>query len=495
MIKKLHYCFGATFLASLICLTNSARAQSWNLTGAPGADWYSVQLSANGAGILALSQAGSLFISTNAGASFTLISWGSGPNWYEVAGSADLSKLVGVNSDFSHIYTSTNYGATWSTNNIATLQTGGSQTWQNVASSADGNVLIALATYEYAVPNNPGTGQYSYGGFGIGTGGFFNGFGVGEYIKNDPKTRGKGGGGPTPDGGGSSEIGAIDAGGLFFGGYNYDAFTVYSAEYGFIFGGYSYTGGVFAPGTSVSGSLIYTSTNGGLNWNQSGGSPDDLYSLALSADGSTFVVGGTSSMNTASSSLGTVVTQPPIPGQWVADAISADGAKLIGAATGGPIFTSTNAGVEWSTNNAPDDTWTTVACSADGSIMVAAGSDGRNYFSSTSGLSWTSLGSLAVGTSHGISMSADGNELVAINGNSIYMMQNTNSPLLEIHPSSENVGLSWLIPSMNFSLQQSADLRSWSNAPVQPTLNSSNLHYGVTLPLATTGSLFYRLAH
>jgi hypothetical protein len=92
-------------------------------------------------------------------------------------------------------------------------------------------------------------------------------------------------------------------------------------------------------------------------------------------------------------------------------------------------------------------------------------------------------------------MSADGNELVAINGNSIYMMQNTNSPLLEILPSSENVGLSWLIPSMNFSLQQSADLRSWSNAPVQPTLNSSNLHYGVTLPPATTGGLFYRLAH
>jgi hypothetical protein len=353
-----------------------------------------------------------------------------------------------------------------------------------VASSADGNVLIALATYEYVVPNNP---------VGIGTGGFFNGFGAGTYIKNDPKARGKGGGGPTPDDG--SEIGAIDAGGLFFGGYNYDAFTVYSAEYGFIFGGYSYTGGVFAPGTSVSGSLIYTSTNGGLNWNQSGGSPDDLYSLALSADGSTFVVGGTSSMNTASSSLGTVVTQPPIPGQWVADAISADGAKLIGAATGEPIFTSTNAGVDWSTNNAPDDTWTTVACSADGSIMVAAGSDGRNYFSSTSGLSWTSLGSLAVGTSLGISMSADGNELVAINGNSIYTMHNTNSPLLEIHPSSENVGLSWLIPSMNFSLQQSADLRSWSNAPVQPTLNSSNLHYGVTLPPTTTGGLFYRLAH
>src|ERR1700689_810373 len=98
MIKKLHHFFGATFLASLICLTNSARAQSWNLTGAPGTDWYSVQLSANGAGILALTQAGSLVISTNAGASFTLISW-AGPKWYEVAGSADLSKLVGVNSD------------------------------------------------------------------------------------------------------------------------------------------------------------------------------------------------------------------------------------------------------------------------------------------------------------------------------------------------------------------------------------------------------------
>ena len=494
MIKKLHHFFGATFLASLICVTHSARGQSWNLTGAPSAAWYSVQLSANGAGILALTQAGSLSISTNAGAAFALIS--SGPNWYEVAGSADLSKLVGVNSDFSHIYTSTNYGATWSTNSIATLQTGGSQTWQNVASSADGNVLIALATYEYAVPNNTtGTGVgVGYGiGFGYGYGGF-NGFGAGSYIRNDPKTRGKGGGGLTPNGGGNS-IGAIDAGGLFFGGYNYDAFTVYSAAYGFIFGGYSYTGGLFAPGTSVSGSLIYTSTNGGLNWNQSGGSPDDLYSLALSADGSTFVVGGTSSMNTASSSLGTVVTQPPIPGQWVADAISADGAKLIGAAASGPIYTSTNAGVDWSTNNAPSDTWTTVACSADGSVMVAAGSDGRIYFSSTSGLSWTPVSPLAVGTSQGISLSADGNELVAIHGNWIYRMQKANSPLLEIHPSSENVGLSWLIPSMSFGLQQSADLRSWSNAPVQPTLNSSNLHYGVTLPPATTGGLFYRLAH
>ncbi len=119
----------------------------------------------------------------------------------------------------------TDSGATWSTNKIATLQTKGSQTWQNVASSAGGNVLIALATYN--THNNPVTGQSSPMGLELTVASLM---GL-EWVRILKGSRNRWQGRWrtfAPDGGGRcTEIGAIDAGGLFFGGYNYDVFRLF----------------------------------------------------------------------------------------------------------------------------------------------------------------------------------------------------------------------------------------------------------------------------
>ena len=67
-------------------------------------------------------------------------------------------------------------------------------------------------------------------------------------------------------------------------------------------------------------------------------------------------------------------------------------------------------------------------------------------------------------------------------------------PLLSIGSAGANVGLSWLVPSTSFVLQQSSDLTlaNWVDLTNPPTLNFANLHNQVTLPRLPRNT-FYRL--
>jgi hypothetical protein len=60
--------------------------------------------------------------------------------------------------------------------------------------------------------------------------------------------------------------------------------------------------------------------------------------------------------------------------------------------------------------------------------------------------------------------------------------------------SGATLGLSWLVPSTRFVLQQNSDLSStnWVDVPTPPTLDYTNLHQRVTLT-PSLGSSFYRL--
>ncbi len=71
----------------------------------------------------------------------------------------------------------------------------------------------------------------------------------------------------------------------------------------------------------------------------------------------------------------------------------------------------------------------------------------------------------------------------------------TLSPSLRIHPSGTNAVISWLVPSMNFTLQQNTDLGSpnWINVTVAPVLNMADLHNEVTGP-STLGNAYFRLS-
>ena len=61
------------------------------------------------------------------------------------------------------------------------------------------------------------------------------------------------------------------------------------------------------------------------------------------------------------------------------------------------------------------------------------------------------------------------------------------------HARMDNV-ISWLIPSQDFTLQQSPDLLSWTDVTNPPVLNLTNLQNQVTLP-PLDGSSFFRLKH
>ena len=99
-----------------------------------------------------------------------------------------------------------------------------------------------------------------------------------------------------------------------------------------------------------------------------------------------------------------------------------------------------------------------------------------------------------------VASSADGGKLVAVaeNDGGIYTAQSTSpstsTPQLNLTPSGSNLAFSWLVPSMNFVLQQNLDLTTtnWVTLTNTPTLNCTNLQDELTLS-PTNGSGFFRL--
>ena len=122
-------------------LTWTARASNQN--------WYSVASSSDGTKLAAVGSDGSFYTSSDSG-----VTWGEPIyfplNWLKVASSADGTKLVLAPFNYNgSIYTSTNSGATLTARFSA--QNGG---WVSLASSADGTKLAATDGY-----GNGGIGQ------------------------------------------------------------------------------------------------------------------------------------------------------------------------------------------------------------------------------------------------------------------------------------------------------------------------------------------------
>jgi photosystem II stability/assembly factor-like uncharacterized protein len=106
----------------------------------------------------------------------------------------------------------------------------------------------------------------------------------------------------------------------------------------------------------------------------------------------------------------------------VAVASSADGTKLVAVVNSGQIYTSTDAGVNWTARDS-SRSWSDVASSADGTRLVAtvdSGAGGAIYVSTNSGATW-SLTSANTGVRwFSVASSADGLKLVANGGLTVY---------------------------------------------------------------------------
>jgi hypothetical protein len=188
---------------------------------------------------------------------------------------------------------------------------------------------------------------------------------------------------------------------------------------------------------------------------------------------------------------------------WTAVAMSADGTRIAATGSnayvngnlGGFLFSSSNSGATANSDFTTVTKWTSITCSADGMRLVAVAGSGEIYTSVDAGTNWSAVDAPKANWS-GVASSADGTKLVAVaSGGGIYTLQATPAPTLNVISSTTNLLLSWIVPSQKFVLQQSSDLtaHSWTNVPGSPVLNFTNLHNEVIVP-PPTGSVFYRLA-
>lgn len=344
----------------------------------------------------------------------------------------------GGNGADEPIFTSTNSGLTWISNNIIP--------WINitsVASSADGKILVGVGYNSDSVPPSPIT--YALTNSGLAWTLYSPGSAIMTSIASSAD--------------GSRLVAAANFENL--GGYCYYS-TNLGANWSFINSlPFSYWNSIAcsADGTKLCAVInrdnptVYVSTNSGLSWTNVivGGQPGAV--VAVSADGSKFMLLTEYEFNASTNSGDTWMHYPnSLYARFCPLASSADGNKLV-TGVSGVIYTSTNGGANWFSNSAPNTTWNSVASSADGS------------------------------------------ELFAVSSNGIYTLQVAPMPQLNINPSSGNLALSWIVPSTNFVLQQNLDLTTtnWTYVTDTPTLNLSSLQYQVSI-LPTNSSAFYRLA-
>jgi len=79
--------------------------------------------------------------------------------------------------------------------------------------------------------------------------------------------------------------------------------------------------------------------------------------------------------------------------------------------------------------------------------------------------------------------------------NQVWSYQTNPLPdLMAVNLTSNRMFISWLLPSINFVLQQNTDLSTtnWITLTNTPILNLTNLHQEVSLPAPETAG-FYRL--
>ncbi len=239
--------------------------------------------------------------------------------WRSVASSADGNKLVAAEDEQGWIFTSTNAGATWT-------QTSASNSfWYSVASSGDGTKLVAVDGPRGIVITSTNSGATW------------------------------------------AQTSAPNA-------YWYSAA---SSKDG--------TKLVVVPDPGE----IYTSTNSGATWTQTSTPNYNWFSVASSADGTKLVAGGPYVYTSINSGATWMPTFGPINGPaWSSIGSSADGSKLVATAQSSGIYTSTNAGVSW-TQTSTGASMYSVASSADGTKLVAGGYNGGIYTSTNSGATWT----------------------------------------------------------------------------------------------------------
>jgi hypothetical protein len=287
-------------------------------------------------------------------------------NWKGIASSADGRKLVAV-VGVGHIFTSTNYGTTW-TERAANL---GNLNWSCVASSGDGDKLVA-GTFGGAIFTSTDSGTNWTPRFVN-----LNWNSVASSLD------------------GVNLVATSAAGHIYTStnsGVNW-TLRLGPANWSSV----ASSGNGVKLVATVQGGMIFTSTNSGINWTARD-SNRAWVSVASSTDGNWLVAAVNNGDLYASADSGTTWTAagPVSPVAWTSVASSADGARLAAVINLGGIYVSTDSGATWLPRGGfPSLGWTTVASSADGSTLAAAGTSTQIYVSSQATTTPGTAGSLS----------------------------------------------------------------------------------------------------
>lgn len=152
-------------------------------------------------------------------------------------------------------------------------------------------------------------------------------------------------------------------------------------------------------------------------------------SIACSTDGSFVVISGASQGTFTSSDAGVSWTTRTAPVSATDVACNYNGTILYATVSGSNIQKSTDYGASWtSLSGSVSGTWMTIACSSNGQYVVAgttSGTTGNLYVSSNSGTDWTMISSMGVKSWYGTAVSSDGSKMVACAYNG-YIYTSTN---------------------------------------------------------------------
>jgi hypothetical protein len=369
-------------------------------------------------------------------------------SWRSIACSADGSKIVacaGYPSGDGLIYVSTNSGIDWLPMSAPVTN------WIKVFSSADGTKLVGLAN---AAPSSSCWPFVS-----TNSGWTWAAANVPNWIEDEVALSADGTRMVTID---------INYGGYFYSSTNSGATWSGSIS---VSGGFTITIGSAAEGSKLVAATLPFNNNGGIY---------------------------------TSKNFGTTWQPTDAPGRpWNRVSSSADGKVLLAGDLNETVFISTNAGNGWTQIAPLDPAWHLNAylCSADGKKLVLLGSLTASFLqrlsliSTNSGVSWSEM---SVPSTNGCSLtaSADGAKLTAFDfSGRIFISQSVPSPALTVARSESLICLSWLIPSMDFKLQQSPNSAGtdWADVTNQPILNYTNLNYQLTLT-PSSQAMFFRLA-
>ncbi|MDA8428742.1 MAG: tail fiber domain-containing protein [Geobacteraceae bacterium] len=183
------------------------------------------------------------------------------------------------------------------------------------------------------------------------------------------------------------------------------------------------------------GDYIWKSVDGGASWAISGNaSVQNWQAIASSSDGTKLIAAVSGGLLYTSSDSGATWTPREIVGgegsvsrSWQAVASTSDGTMLFAVTNGagGQIWGSTDSGATW-TNKGISSNWSSIATSADGAKVVAAATGGYVWLSGNSGSSWNSTGPQVGQTKNwgAVASSADGTKLVAADDFYIYTFDN-----------------------------------------------------------------------